>query len=59
VAIRTMVQTLRQQQDVGLAQALQREAMAQAVCYNRTDWGEGVTAIAAKRDPSFDPYHSL
>jgi enoyl-CoA hydratase len=59
VAIRTMVRTLRQQQDVGLTQSLQREAVAQAVCYNRTDWGEGVTAIAAKRDPSFDPYHSL
>jgi enoyl-CoA hydratase len=57
-AIRTMVQTLRQRQDVGLEQALQREAMVQALCYNRADWGEGVTAIAEKRDPSFDPYHS-
>lgn len=58
VAIRALVQTLRQSQDVGLEQALQREAMAQAVCYNRADWGEGVHAIAEKRDPSFDPYHS-
>lgn len=58
VAVRTLVQTLRQQQDVGLEQALQREALAQAVCYSREDWGEGVNAIAAKRDPTFDPYHS-
>jgi enoyl-CoA hydratase len=58
LAVRTLVQTLRQQQDVGLEQALQREAMAQAICYSRADWGEGVEAIAEKRSPSFDPYHS-
>jgi enoyl-CoA hydratase len=58
LAVRTLVQTLRQQQDVGLEQALQREAMAQAICYSRADWGEGVDAIAAKRNPSFDPYHA-
>ena len=58
LAVRTLVQTLRQQQDVGLEQALQREAMAQAICYSRSDWGEGVEAIAAKRSPSFDPYHA-
>jgi enoyl-CoA hydratase len=58
VAVRTLVQTLRQQQDQGLEQALQREAMAQAICYSRADWGEGIEAIAAKRSPSFDPYHA-
>lgn len=58
LAVRSLVQTLRQQQDVGLEQALQREAMAQAICYSRADWGEGVEAIAAKRSPSFDPYHA-
>jgi enoyl-CoA hydratase/carnithine racemase len=58
VAVRTMLQTVRQRQDVGLEQALQREAYAQAVCYNRDDWGEGVNAVAEKRDPSFGPYHS-
>jgi len=58
VAVRTLLQTLRQQQDVGLGLALQREAMAQAACYAREDWGEGVDAVAAKRDPVFAPYHS-
>jgi enoyl-CoA hydratase len=58
VAVRTLVQTLRQQQDQGLEQALQREAMAQAICYSRADWGEGIAAMAAKRRPSFDPYHA-
>jgi enoyl-CoA hydratase len=57
VAVRSMVQTLRQRQDQGLDQALQREALAQALCYNREDWGEGVNAVAEKRDPIFDPYH--
>jgi enoyl-CoA hydratase len=58
VAVRTMLQTLRQRQDQGLEQALQREAYAQAVCYAREDWGRGVHAVAEKRDPVFDPYHS-
>lgn len=58
VAVRSLLQTLRRQQDVGLEQALQREALAQAACYARDDWGEGVRAIAAKRDPIFDPYSS-
>jgi enoyl-CoA hydratase/carnithine racemase len=58
VAVRTILQTTRAQQDVGLEQALQREAFAQALCYNREDWGEGVTAVAEKREPSFDGYHA-
>jgi enoyl-CoA hydratase/carnithine racemase len=58
VAMRTMLQTIRQRQDDGLEQALQREAMAQAVCYAREDWGEGLEAVANKRDPVFDPYHT-
>lgn len=58
VAVRTMLQTLRQKQDEGLEQALQREAFAQAVCYARQDWGVGVDAVAEKREPVFDPYHS-
>lgn len=56
VALRMMVQTLRAQQDVGLPQALQREALAQATCYNRGDWGEGVDAVAEKREPHFDGF---
>ena len=57
VAVRTMLQTLRQRQDEGLERALQREAFAQAVCYSRGDWGEGVAAAVEKRDPVFDDYH--
>lgn len=57
VAIRTMLQTVRLQQDRGLEEALHREALAQAVCYSRSDWGEGVNAVANKREPSFDGYH--
>ena len=56
VAVRTMTRTLRLL-DNGLQEALQREAYAQAVCYNRDDWGQGVDAIAEKRDPIFDGYH--
>lgn len=55
VAVRTMTRTLRL--DDGLQEALHREAYAQAVCYNRNDWGQGVDAIAEKRDPIFDGYH--
>jgi enoyl-CoA hydratase/carnithine racemase len=55
VAVRTMTRTLRL--DNGLQECLQREAYAQAVCYNRNDWGQGVDAIAEKRDPIFDGYH--
>jgi len=58
VAVRSMLQTIRKRQDAGLEQALQREASAQAACYARDDWGEGVRAIAEKRDPVFGPYHS-
>jgi len=45
VAVRTMTMTLRQQQNVGLEQALHREALAQALCYRRNDWGEGVSSF--------------
>lgn len=57
VAVRTMLQTIRQRQDEGLEGALQREAISQAVCYNRGDWGEGVNAVAEKRNPRFGPYY--
>jgi enoyl-CoA hydratase/carnithine racemase len=55
VAVRTMARTLRLNE--GLQEALHRDAYAQAVCYNRNDWGQGVDAIAEKRDPVFDGYH--
>jgi len=56
LAIRSMIQTLRHQQDDGLQAALQREAYAQALCYNRDDWGEGLDAVLEKRDPVFGHY---
>jgi enoyl-CoA hydratase/carnithine racemase len=55
VAIRMMTRTLRL--DKGLQEALHGEAYAQAVCYSRNDWGQGLDAIAEKRDPTFDGYH--
>ena len=57
MAIRTMITTLRYQQDKGLDEALRLEAKAQAVCYSRNDWGEGVDAAIEKREPVFDDYH--
>lgn len=56
LSIRSMIQTLRTQQDEGLQAALQREAYAQALCYNRNDWGEGLDAAIEKRDPVFGNY---
>ena len=58
LAVRSMIQTLRQQQDRGLEETLQREAYAQALCYARQDWGEGLDAVVEKRPPSFEPYAS-
>ena len=57
VAIRSMVRTMRLDHDGAFQSALQREAYAQAVCYHRNDWGEGLKAIAEKRSPQFDNYH--
>ena len=45
LAVRSMIQTLRQRQDEGLEACLQREAYAQALCYHRDDWGEGLDAV--------------
>jgi enoyl-CoA hydratase len=56
VAVRTLIRTLRARQDVGLEEALHRDAYAQAVCYARRDWGEGVTASRDKRPAVFRPY---
>jgi enoyl-CoA hydratase/carnithine racemase len=56
LAVRSMIQTLRAQQDHGLQAALHREAYAQALCYNREDWGEGLDAALEKRDPVFHDY---
>ena len=56
LAVRSMIQTLRQRQDEGLEACLQREAYAQALCYHRDDWGEGLDAVLEKRDPGFTDY---
>ena len=58
VSVRSMIQTLRQNQDEGLESALIRAAYAQAVCYNREDWGAGLDAVLERKDPIFENYHS-
>jgi enoyl-CoA hydratase/carnithine racemase len=57
VAIRSLIRSWRLGQDSGLAEALYRDAHAQAMCYNRDDWGRGLDAVANKRDADFDKYH--
>ena len=58
LSIRSMIQTLRLEQDQGLEAALLREAYAQAVCYEKGDWGEGLDAVINRVDPVFDEYSS-
>jgi len=59
VAVRAMVRSTRLAIDSGgLKECLYRDAHAQALCYNRADWGEGLSAVMQKRDPDFDGYHS-
>ena len=64
VAMRSMVQTLRDSQHScgkgsSLEITLRREAYAQAVCYARKDWGEGLNAVVQRRSPNFDDYNEL
>jgi enoyl-CoA hydratase/carnithine racemase len=58
VSVRSMIRSLRLGKDSGLADALNRDAHAQAMCYNRNDWGMGLAAAAEKREADFDGYHS-
>lgn len=58
VAIRSLIRSWRLGKDAGLADSLYRDAHAQAMCYNRDDWGRGLQAVAEKRDADFDAYHS-
>ena len=61
LAVRTMVQTMRLRENsigMGLESTLRREAFAQALCYAKEDWGEGLDAVTERRQPSFDDYHS-
>lgn len=56
IAVRTTVRTLRLRQDVGLEQALWREADAQAQCYASADYAEGLAAVAEKRPARFTQF---
>lgn len=61
LAVRSMVETMRTRENSlggGLEAALRREALSQALCYARKDWGEGLDAAMEKRQPSFNGYHS-
>ena len=58
LAIRTMTKTIRLRENEGLEAALRREAYAQALCYARNDWGEGIDANVERRDPVFEDYFS-
>ena len=58
LAVRTMTKSIRLKEDEGLDAALQREAYAQALCYARGDWGEGIDANVERRDPVFEDYLS-
>ena len=58
VAVRLTVRSLRQKQDVGLEQALWREADGQALGYSTPDCAEGIEAVAEKRAPRFVQYES-
>lgn len=60
LAIRSMVQTTRLREDgrgCGLDATLRREAQAQALCYAKSDWGEGLDAVLERRQPHFGDYH--
>ena len=62
LAIRSMVQTIRMREDAfggvgGLDATMKREAYAQALCYAKDDWGEGLDAAMEKRQPDFSNYH--
>jgi enoyl-CoA hydratase len=52
-AVSTTTTTIRALGDVGLENALQREAQAQAQCYAQGDLREGLDAIAQKRSVRF------
>lgn len=59
VAIRSMIRSWRLGKDRELMDALYRDAHAQAMCYNRQDWGRGLQAVKEKAvNPGFDDYHS-
>jgi len=54
VAVRTLVKTLRDKQNMGLEEAYRVEATAQSICYPTKDLAEGVKALQEKRSPVFE-----
>jgi len=54
VSVRTLVQTLRDRQNIGLQDAYRVEATAQSICYPTNDLAEGVKALQEKRAPLFE-----
>eukprot|EP00090_Calanus_glacialis_P000843 TRINITY_DN10594_c0_g1_i1.p1 TRINITY_DN10594_c0_g1~~TRINITY_DN10594_c0_g1_i1.p1 ORF type:complete len:285 (-),score=118.10 TRINITY_DN10594_c0_g1_i1:56-910(-) len=54
ISVRTLVQTLRDKQNVGLQEAYRVEATAQSICYPTKDLAEGVKALQEKRSPVFE-----
>jgi enoyl-CoA hydratase/carnithine racemase len=58
VSVRSLIRSSRLGKDSGLYEALYRDAHAQAMCYNREDWGEGLRAVAEKREANFEDYHA-
>ena len=56
VAVRSMTRSIRLKEDAGLELALSREAQSQALCYARSDWGEGIDANMERRDSMFEDY---
>lgn len=60
LAVRSMVRTMRMREDkigMSLEVTLRREANAQALCFAKSDFGEGISAIMERRNPEFDGYH--
>lgn len=56
VAVRATIRSLRMKQEVGLEQALWREADAQSYGYGTPDMQEGLAAVEQKRKPQFQQY---
>jgi len=54
IVVRSCVRSLRMQQDVGLEQALWREADSQAPCYASQDLGDGVRSLMERKPVEFN-----
>jgi len=60
LALRSMMRSMRMKQEGirgSLEVALRREAYAQALCFAKNDFCEGVNAVIEGRIPNFDEYH--